>query len=290
MVTRDITKALRLQRQALPGSVSSISSRLPTLAELTAALQANFDIYNHHHEHSALPKVNGRHATPAQWRAHRIAECSTDIIMLPPAEINTLFMPAVLRKATRGEVRFLNCIYYHADLMLVDDEIVKVHYDIHDVTRVWVKKQTGELIALAELNGNKAGYFPQSMIEVQREKRAERRVALKQSQIDDINAERMAPALTDQRTGAPLVPLVIEDPAPELLNNIVNLPTAAREQARPMFDSDAEMYRWLKANPSDITAFDRDWIEGYRRTGEFQDLFAEREAREGGEEREVAAG
>jgi len=199
-------------------------------------------------------------------------------------------MPAVLRKAERGEVRFINCLYYHADLMLVDKEEVKVHYDIHDVSRVWVKKQTGELIAIAELNGNKAGYFPQPMIEVLREKRAERRIALKQSQIDDINAERMAPALTDQRTGAPLVPLVIEDPAPELLNNIVNLPTAAREQARPMFDSDAEMYRWLKANPSDITAFDRDWIEGYRRTGEFQDLFAEREAREGGEEREVAAG
>ena len=287
MVTRDITKALRLQRQALPGSVASISSRLPTLAELTAALQTNFDIYNHHHEHSALPKINGRHATPAQWRAHRIAECSTDIVMLPPAEINTLFMPAVLRKSTRGEVRFLNCIYYHADLMLVDDEIIKVHYDIHDVNRVWVKKQTGELIAVAELNGNKAGYFPQSMIEVQREKRADRRVALKQSQIDEINLERAAPALTDQTTGQPLVPLVFDDPAPALVDNVVALNSAAAERARPMFDSDAEMYRWLKQHPAELTAHDRDWLDGYRQTNEFKDLFADREERE---ERGVAAG
>lgn len=279
MVTRDITKALREGRNSGTGQIIAMPKCLPTLAELTAALIANFDNYNHHHEHSSLPKINGRHATPAQWRAKRIAECESEIVMLPEAEINTLFMPAVLRKAARGEVRFLNCIYFHKDLMLVDDQQVKVHYDIHDVSRVWVKKQSGELIAVATLNGNKSGYFPQPMIEVQREKRADRRVALKQSQIDAINLERTAPALLDQTTGRPLVPIDIPEP-----ENIVLLPI--EQNRRPLFDSDSEQYRWLRAHPSEHSAHDKQWVAEYRQSSEWEDIFAQREEREAREARD----
>ena len=45
------------------------STELGMPTELTAALDANFDHYNNGHEHTSLPKINGRHLTPAQWRA-----------------------------------------------------------------------------------------------------------------------------------------------------------------------------------------------------------------------------
>ena len=288
-VMRGITKSLRAARSAGGGDVVSLPRTLPTMKIFIEALKRAIHDYNHLHEHSSLPKINGTHATPATWRAHRIAETGADnIVMLPREDIAALFKPSVTRRAARGEVRWLNGIYFHRDLMLVDDETVKVHYDMHDESRVWVHKISGEFIAEAALNGNRSSYFPQPMIERLRDQREERRVALKQSQIDEIRAERTSGALTDQTTGQPLVPLVFDDPAPALVDNVVSLPTA--ERTRPMFDSDAEMYRWLKANPADVTAFDRGWIEDYRRTREYQDLFAEREARDQGNEREVAAG
>lgn len=274
-VNRDITRALRATTK---GEVTTLPRRLPSFAEFIASLQQTIQDYNTHHEHRSLPKLDGKHhATPAAWRSHRLEETGTDIAMLAPQEVATLFMPAALRKAKRGEVRFLNCTYFHKDLMLVDDEVVKVHYDIHDVSRVWVKKLSGELIAEAILDGNKVGYFPQSMIEVQREKRADRRVALKQSQIDAINLERTPPALIDQSTGAALVPLVF-DREPELVPALMQ-----QSSGRPMFDTDPEKYRWLQMSGTELTLDDERWLAEYKRTSEYRDLFGDGDEENGGE-------
>jgi putative transposase len=250
--------------------------------------------------HRALPKIfdahtnKKRHRTPhEEWTMARAEQSRLGpqewcAVMLSDEDIADLFRVREPRIVVRGRVSIYGQDYAHADLEHWNGKSVFVAYDRHDGTRVWVEDAQGRLIVEAPFCKSR-DYRTRSVYEIVLDKRADAQIKRLEKKADAIQARRPT-FMIDQRTGAPLVPLVIEDPAPELLNNIVNLPTAAREQARPMFDSDAEMYRWLKANPADITAFDRDWIDGYRRTGEYQDLFAEREARDQGNDREVAAG
>ena len=215
-----------------------------------------------------MPKLDGAsYATPAAWRAHRTEETGVELHKPEGAELATLFMPAIVRKAARGEVRLFNGIYFHKDLMLVDGESVQVCYDIHDASRVWVKKITGELIAEAKLDGNRDGYMPKPMIERLREQRAGRRMGLLQTKIDEVQAE-----LAGSEPIEALQEIEIEAPAP--VENVVAFPGDMR---RPMWDSDAEKYRWLLARPDEITAEDEGWLAWYRGTGEWQDIFGDEE-------------
>jgi arylamine N-acetyltransferase len=55
--------------------------------------------------------------------------------------------------------------------------------------------------------------------------------------------------------------------APE---NVVALPNAG---SRPMFDSDAEKYRWLLDHTDEVATEDENWLTWYRATAEWQDVF-----------------
>jgi putative transposase len=174
-------------------------------------------------------------------------------------------MPAIVRKAARGEVRLFNGIYFNKDLMLVDGEDVQVAYDIHDVSRVWVRKLSGELIAEAALGGNRDGYFPKPLIERLREDRAKRRMGRLQAQMNEVEAELQGDTLS---TAPALEPLEI----PAEPGNIVALPHQGAPR-RPMFDSDAEKYRWLLDHTDEVATEDENWLTWYRATAEWQDVF-----------------
>lgn len=273
-VTIDVDRALRAAKRAERGeraehgAVTALPARLPGWQQFIDALDAEIALYNATHRHRSLPKLDGRrHATPAEYRAARLVETGVEIRRPAGAELAALFMPAIVRRAKRGEVRLFNGIYFHRDLMLVADEDVQVCYDIHDASRVWVKRITGELIAEAVLDGNRDGYMPKPLIERLRGQRAQRRMGRLQGQVAEVQAELRGNVLP----AAPaLEPLEIP-PQPEAEG--VALPGA--HARRPMFDSDAEKYRWLLDRAAEVNTEDERWLGWYRATSEWTDLFGD---------------
>lgn len=269
LVTREIDQALRAVKK---GDVTVLPRKLPTWQQFIGEVEAALEEYNTSHQHSSLPRLNGTpHATPAEYRAARLR--GIEIHKPAARELAVLFMPSIVRKAARGEVRLFNGIYFHKDLMLVDGEDVQVAYDIHDNSRVWVKKLSGELIAEAVLDGNRDGYMPRPLVERLREQRAARRMGRLQRQMDEVHAElEGAPAIEAEPALEPI------DIAPEPEKVLVLRAEAPR---RPMFDSDAEKFRWLLGHAAEVNAEDEGWLAWYRSTDEHADLF--------GDGKEVAA-
>jgi putative transposase len=186
-VSREIDRDLKA---AESGEVVVLPRKLPTWQQFIAELDDAIEQYNTTHHHSALPKLDGvNHATPAKYRAHLLAKPGVQIDRPNPAELAALFMPSEIRRAARGEVKLWNGIYFHRDLMLVDGQDVKVHYDIHDEKTVRVCKLTGELIAVAVLDGNRSDYFPKPLIRRLEEDRSKRRMARLQDKMNEVQAE-----------------------------------------------------------------------------------------------------
>ncbi len=191
-VAREIDRGLRAAKR---GDVTALPKRLPTWQEFLDALEDDVEAYNRTHRHRSLPKLDGvNHATPAEYRAARLA--GTEVQVPPPAELQALFMPSVMRLAARGEVRLWNGIYFHPDLMLVDGERVRVCYDIHHVSYVLVRKASGEFICRAELGGNSSSYMPLPFIERLREERAARQRARLEAKLAGVEAERRGSTTT----------------------------------------------------------------------------------------------
>lgn len=187
-VSREILQQLRAAKN---GEVTTLPQKLPTWAQFIDALDAAVTEYNETHRHSSLPKLDGtNYATPAEYRAARVAETGTEIHIPSPMDLAALFMPHVTRKCQRGEVRLFNGVYFHKDLTMIDGREAPVGYDIHDCSKVWVKHpDSGSLIAVAELDGNRGAYFPKPFIERLREERAKGRMGRLKTQFDEVRAE-----------------------------------------------------------------------------------------------------
>lgn len=210
-VSIEIDQQIRAIQKA-EGAVIALPAKLPLFHRFVAELTVAIDDYNNHHHHKSLPKLDGvSHATPAEYRAARVKDIEGGI-SVPSMELTTLdFMPSVLRTAARGEVKLWNGIYFDKDLMLADREQVRVHFDIHDASRVWVKRLSGELIAVAAINGNRSGFFEKPYIDKLADERTKRQVKLLDRKIADVLEERGAGPLV--RRIADTAPMSIEDAA-----------------------------------------------------------------------------
>lgn len=203
---------------------------LPTWEQLIDAVQDGVDWYNNSHQHSSLPKMaNGQHYTPAQYRAERLEK--TDIHYLSDAELNEMFRPAFVRPVRRGEVLLLNNIYFSEELAPFDSEDVQVAVDIHDASKVIIRRLDGTYICEAIWDGNKRAAFPVSMVEDAREKRAKRRKANVERKLEQIEAERTPHHTIEHAPDfSMLVPADIEQ---------------AREE-EPVFIFPSDRDKWLK--------------------------------------------
>ncbi|WP_336845368.1 Mu transposase C-terminal domain-containing protein, partial [Providencia rettgeri] len=123
--------------------------------QLLDAIEVEVQRYNYEHEHSELPKRNGRHLTPAVYREEVLAAEGDEIEYLTEIELREMFMPEVIRKAQRGWIEFNNNEYFAEDLILVDGDEVRVAYDIHDAKEVIIRKLDGTYVCTAIWNGNK---------------------------------------------------------------------------------------------------------------------------------------
>jgi putative transposase len=165
--------------------------------------RAAVDAYNNR-PHRSLPRIRDeatgslRHMSPAEcladfrargWQPHTLpAEAAAD-----------LWRPYEVRTTARGEVKLPWGRYFSKALEPFGGEQVRVGYDIHDGSRVWVRTlEHGQLICIAERDANVIPEQPRSHVEYARKRRAEGRVKLLQQHAEDALAE-LRPGLIEYR-------------------------------------------------------------------------------------------
>jgi putative transposase len=273
------------------------SRLLMPFSEFVKWCEAKVDAYNNR-PHRSLPKIadpitgRSRHQTPNEAWAAAITE-GWEPVMVEASEAADLFRPYKIGKTHRAEVRLFGNIYFNRELEHYHGENVRIGYDIHDGSRVWVRDLEGRLICVAEFEANKTAYFPVSQQRAADEKRAAGRIKRAEAKIAEAE-EELNPPLVIEHQQAISVPLfdfhepaiserqevaigvapIQAEPLPE---NAAYLPVP-----RPVFITDAAKYRWLRANPSQKNEQDEHWLDWYCNTDEWDDLF--------GEGFEVAAG
>ncbi|TKI08922.1 DDE-type integrase/transposase/recombinase [Martelella alba] len=162
---------------------------LPSWQRLLDVISEEVEKYNHQHEHSELPKYNGRHLTPAAYRKMVLEQEGDEIEYLTDVELNEMFMPEEIRVAQRGWLSLLNNDYFSKDLTMVDGEKVRVAFDIHDASEVIVRKMDGTFVCKAIYNGNKVAAQPISKVEALKQQRTQRRLKRLDDMRDEVHAE-----------------------------------------------------------------------------------------------------
>lgn len=272
-----------LKRAEQTGEVVQLSTKAPSWKQFIDAIGQAVHEYNTLHRHRSLPKHTsgpnaGKHMTPQEaWDAMLDVELQHKLGEL---ELRMMFMPAMLRTAKRGEVSFLNQVYFAHDLMAVDGEQVRVHYDIHDPSFVLVFTTEGEYVCTAKWNANRIDYFPKPVIEMAREKRVRTAVKRLDGKID--LALRELQGVTAANTvslPAPvppvvLVPAIEAEPVSSLQANASSLAADAVHAApgRPFFDTASDRYEWLMQHRSRWDEGDSAWVAQYVAGDDYAEL------------------
>lgn len=181
-------KAIESNKELNPVQKGALA-KLPSWQQLLDAIEVEVQRYNYEHEHSELPKRNGRHLTPAAYREEVLAAEGDEIEYLTEIELREMFMPEVIRKAQRGWIEFNNNEYFAEDLILVDGDEVRVAYDIHDAKEVIIRKLDGTYVCTAIWNGNKVAAVPTTQMDKAIEDRRKRRMTRVEDKIREIEAE-----------------------------------------------------------------------------------------------------
>lgn len=166
------------------------------------------DRYNNR-PHRSLPKIRDaesgllRHQTPAEAMAAWQSK-GWNPSLLPAAIIDDLVRPYEIRTTRRGEVVLPWGRYFHQDLEGFGGDRVRVGYDIHDGSKVWVRtEEDGRLICIAIRDGNVIPEQPASKIEHANEQRFRRRTELLERHLEEVAAER-GPRLVEHQPVTPV--------------------------------------------------------------------------------------
>lgn len=169
------------------------SRLLMAWADFITWCESQVEAYNNR-PHRSLPRIRDaatgklRHQTPMEAWAQAGEEGWQPTLVLEN-ERDDLFRPYKEVLTRRALVTLFGNSYFHRELEHYHGDTVRVGYDIHDASRVWVRDRQGRLICVAEFEGNKRSYFPQSFVEQAAQKRAEGRIKRAQARIDEAEAE-----------------------------------------------------------------------------------------------------
>lgn len=287
---RKVASALAKEQRALRraeavGEVIQLSPKAPTWQQFIDVVISTINEYNTTHRHRSLPKnADGKRMTPAEARA--VMTRPDDIVLVDPATLRSLFMPAVLRTARRGEVQFFNQTYSAPELMRrdVDGHQVSVRYDIHDPSQVQVFTLDGQFVCDAQWAANRMDYMPKPVIQMAKEKRVAASVKLRQAQIDLISRELQPSVPTELLLPEPGLPCVIDvsqsitqalgeqSPAQHLVTDAVPMQASAQDTRRLVFDTQGERYEWLMRHRNAWMDQDQEWVNRYVQSDDYRDL------------------
>ncbi|EAY7465199.1 DDE-type integrase/transposase/recombinase [Salmonella enterica] len=161
-LNRDLRSAFNALQQGknLNAKQRAAMRDLPSWSELCEAVREGVEWYNNR-PHNELPmKANGKHFSPAEYRKKRLAEEDTEIEWLSDVELRDMFRPMVEKPVRRCEIHWLNNIYYAPELRDEHGRKVLISYDIHDASKITVRRLDGSFICEAVWNGNKRAAFP----------------------------------------------------------------------------------------------------------------------------------
>ncbi|ECD2398507.1 transposase [Salmonella enterica subsp. enterica serovar Newport] len=161
-LNRDLRSAFNTLQQGknLNAKQRAAMRDLPSWSELCEAVREGVEWYNNR-PHSELPmKASGKHFSPAEYRKKRLAEENTEIEWLSDVELRDMFRPMVEKPVRRCEIHWLNNIYYAPELRDEHGRKVLISYDIHDASKITVRRLDGSFICEAVWNGNKRAAFP----------------------------------------------------------------------------------------------------------------------------------
>ncbi|BEM86447.1 Mu transposase C-terminal domain-containing protein [Serratia marcescens] len=174
---RRMTKALQSATNAankgkeLSAKQEKTLRDLPSWETLIDAIEAGVEWYNNR-PHDSLPlRGDGEHFTPAQFRRYKLEKEATAIEWLSDLELREMFMPQIERHVSRCEVRLFNNFYYSPELNNEHGNQVLVNYDLHDASKVIVRRLDGSFICEAIWDGNKQQAFPVTAEYHQRQQR-----------------------------------------------------------------------------------------------------------------------
>lgn len=216
-----LEKAVRSGNTELTPKQQKAKGKLPSWKQFIDAVEAGIEWYNNEHIHREIG------TTPAKKRQQLLQE--TEILTITEIEARDMFRPQVVRTAQRGWISLFNNNYFSQKLIEVDGEKVTVSFDIHNAESVIVRHLDGRFICEAQFDGNKRAAFPEAFMDKARKERANRRMKLKQEQVDEIQAE-LNPVRTIEHT--PTFSFVVSDKAKQA------------KQATPIFLTQAEKEEW----------------------------------------------
>lgn len=267
-----------IKRAEQTGEVILLTPKLPTWQQFVDGIEVMVHEYNTQHRHRGLPKrADGKHMTPMEALA--ALGNQSELVMLNQIELRTLFMPAVIRTAKRGQVQFFNQLYQAPDLMRrdIDGREVSVRYDIHNPNYVLIYTLGGEFVCEAQWDANRIDYFPKAVIQMAREKRVSQAVKRRELQIDTALRE-LGPTVDSTTLSLPepstpfvTVPSFVETPVSAI--NSPSTEVAAQAAAgRPFFDTPSDRYEWLVRNQEEWTEADSRWLHTYTASDSYADL------------------
>jgi len=227
-----------------------------------------------------------RHLSPDEMWARDIGK-GAPLVELLPGEADLLFRPQRECRVQRGEVVVFNNRYFSHDLTEYHGEGVRVGYDIHDASQVWVYDVDGRFICKAEFEANKRAFFPESVLQQAARKRAEGREKRLQARLDEVREELHGthPVLEDAATFTiPVVdkPLgVRERLAAVAAGDAIHALDATEPEFLPVkraaFALPSQRYEWLKARaPDSWTAADCAFLRDYVADPDGYAMFSER--------------
>lgn len=206
---------------------------IPSFRQLLDDLERVFGEYNLHHRHRDLGKTGGDGTPEGEYQAR----IDRDSIVFGPSddEIATLWMPEVVRTPSRGVVSLFGNAYFRRDLVgvLAEGAKVRVRYDLHDASKVWLLTMDGRMIGEAAWNGHSKSAFPVSEMDRLRAIRA----AGKMRRAEQIIAEAQA-ELGEVFEAAGLEPMPVPTPdylpeAPEDVLDDGRQPGETDQSAKP---------------------------------------------------------
>lgn len=101
--------------------------------------------------------------------------------------IDAVARPSLMRMVRRQSVTIDKRRYFHDSLALFDGKVVRIEYDLHDDSHVWISAEDGRFIAIADIT-ERIGVVSISRLEDQKVKRAQGQVKRLQKHMDEATA------------------------------------------------------------------------------------------------------
>jgi len=237
---RKVTQLIAKSQRA-----KEISPVLPTFSQFVSDLENAIEKYNFEHKHSGLKGMTPNQAYEAFMDPDSIVFGVSD------DEVRELWMPEEERTPSRGVVRLFGNAYFCKELVdvLAEGEKIRVRYDIHDGSKVWLYRSNGEFLGEALWDGHKRAAFPVPFVE---QKRLERAQGIKQRAQRDI--DRADAELSNTFEALPIIEReIVPIQAPKTAERITN--AVHETQAKPNLDlmGDYSLLTWLSEHPEDWT-------------------------------------